>query len=86
MKGGAILTVNIPVAAVIVALLAPGYVLTCWIWPYAACGRCDGSGEHSSPSGTAYRPCRRCKGSGRRLRLGRRLWDHTDIDPCDRRR
>jgi DnaJ-class molecular chaperone len=66
------------------ALLA-GYALVCRVWPYAACGRCDGRGEHSSPSGKTYRECRRCKGSGRRLRLGRRLWDHSEIDPRNRR-
>jgi len=51
------------------------YLLACWWWPYAACGRCKGAGRHRSPTGKAFRQCRRCKGSGRRVRLGRRLFE-----------
>lgn len=56
-------------AWLIVLLLLAGYLVACRIWPYASCGRCQGSGRSPSPSGKAWRPCTRCKGSGRRRRL-----------------
>jgi hypothetical protein len=52
-----------------------GYLVVCAVWPFAACRWCGGSGKHRSPSGKAWRPCRRCRGSGRRVRLGRRVFE-----------
>jgi hypothetical protein len=62
---------------VLVVLWLGGYILACWVWPYASCGRCQGSGQRRSPSGKAFGDCRRCGGSGRRLRIGRRLWNNS---------
>jgi hypothetical protein len=56
-----------------VLLAAAVYLLACWIWPFAACQRCDGLGRFHSPSGKAWRRCRRCKGTGERLRTGHRV-------------
>jgi len=50
-------------------------LLAIWLFPYSPCWHCRGSGKHRS--GKYWRPCRRCKGTGRRIRLGRRLWDWT---------
>jgi hypothetical protein len=50
-----------------------GYVIACWIWPFAACRKCDGAGKFASPSGRAWRNCKRCKGSGKRVRGGVRV-------------
>lgn len=64
------------IAGVIVAgllLWGGGYVLACWIWPFAACRRCDGAGRFRSPTGRAWRNCKRCKGSGKRVRFGVRV-------------
>lgn len=63
------------IAGVIVAglLWSGGYVIACWIWPFAACRRCKGAGKFRSPSGRAWRNCKRCKGSGRRVRFGVRM-------------
>jgi hypothetical protein len=58
-------------AAVVAGLV---YAVQCAIWPFAACGKCEGQGKFLSPSGKAWRRCRRCKGSGERVRIGRRLW------------
>lgn len=55
------------------SIAAAGYAVACWIWPFANCPRCHGSGKHRSPSGRAFRRCRRCKGTGARLRTGRRV-------------
>lgn len=64
---------------VILALLAlvwlAGYLIACWIWPFAACSKCKGARVYRSPSGKAWRKCRRCKGSGERIRTGRRVWN-----------
>ena len=51
------------------------YAVACVAWPYSAYSRCSGSGKRPSPSGRAFRNCPRCSGTGRRLRLGRRLFD-----------
>jgi hypothetical protein len=59
-------------------LLGGGYLLTCRIWPFRACGRCKGLGRLHAPNGKAWRDCPRCKGTGRRLRIGRRLWNHAE--------
>ncbi len=59
-----------------VALLA-AYVAACAIYPFIAHGRCNGTGKLRSPSGKAWRTCRGCKGSGRKLRIGRRLFNAT---------
>lgn len=61
-------------AATATVLAATAYGLSCWLFPFAACRRCD-SGKQRSPSGRAWRTCRRCKGSGARLRIGRQAWN-----------
>jgi hypothetical protein len=49
------------------------YAFACWLRPYRACRRCEGSGKRRSRSGRAWRPCRPCNETGQRLRFGRRL-------------
>lgn len=63
--------------AVVVAVAA--YAAACAFWPYAPCPRCAGTGKRKSPSGRYWRDCKRCKASGKRLRLGRRIFNfwHT---------
>jgi hypothetical protein len=51
-------------------LLTAIYLLSCRIYPYANCGRCNGSGKSRSPSRKAFRNCGRCTGTGRRERAG----------------
>jgi hypothetical protein len=65
-------------SALILALLAVTvcYAVACWIWPFKACRKCDGTGKRRSPSGRAFRLCRRCDGTGRRLRAGRWIYNH----------
>ena len=56
------------------AVLVPlAYALSCWWLPYASCWCCKRTGIHAR--GKVFRPCRICSGSGRRLRVGRRLWN-----------
>ncbi|SFQ68929.1 hypothetical protein SAMN05421810_11312 [Amycolatopsis arida] len=56
----------------VVVGLAGVYLLTVAMWPYRACGGCQG-GKVRSPSGRHWRPCRRCGGTGRRRRWGAHL-------------
>lgn len=64
-------------AATAVVTTAAGYALSCLLWPFARCRICDGHGHHSPKRNRRIsRPCWWCKGGGRRLRLGRRLWNH----------
>ena len=58
-----------------VVLLGAGYVLSCWWWPFTACPRCEGGKKYGSGR-KVWRDCRRCRGSGRRLRVGRRVWNY----------
>jgi hypothetical protein len=55
---------------------AVGYGLACWIWAFKPCRVCSGLGRRPSPSGRAFRVCWWCKGTGRRLRLGRWIYNH----------
>jgi len=69
------------------ALAAVGFLgwrlLAIWLFPYAPCRHCRGTGKHRS--GQYWRPCRRCRGTGRRIRLGRRIWDWTRNTDTTRR-
>jgi hypothetical protein len=62
------------------ALIALGLILyyptSCAFWPYARCWRCKGDGKFTAWWGKAFRLCGRCDGTGRRLRIGRRIYNH----------
>lgn len=58
------------------SFVAALYAGSCWWFPYAPCWCCDGKGRHYRKDGKVLRDCKWvCKGSGRRLRIGRRLWN-----------
>jgi hypothetical protein len=49
-----------------------GYLVACWLYPFAPCRRCAGSGKRRAPwNRRAFRLCNRCDGDGHRLRTGR---------------
>ncbi|RAY16594.1 hypothetical protein DPM19_05730 [Actinomadura craniellae] len=52
------------------------YLISCRIWPFTACTKCEGAGRFRSPNGRAWRYCTRCNGKGARLRTGRRILNH----------
>ncbi|MFI9119008.1 hypothetical protein ACIGW0_06305 [Streptomyces bikiniensis] len=58
-----------------------GYSLLCAVSPFATCRTCRGFGHKVvlDRKGRPKRakPCRRCKGHGKRLRVGRRLTNHS---------
>jgi hypothetical protein len=49
-------------------------VVAAKVWPFAGCGRCDGSGRNLGSNGKRWGTCRKCKGSGKRQRLAVRLF------------
>ena len=53
-----------------------GYIGACAYWPFGACRKCGGTGKARSITKKFWRPCYRCDGTGRRVRIGRRLYDH----------
>jgi DnaJ-class molecular chaperone len=52
------------------------YLISCRVWPFTSCRKCDGAGRFRSPNGRAWRYCRRCNGNGSRLRTGRRVMNY----------
>ena len=59
----------------VLAVITLGYALTCVIWPFKACRRCDGTGKLRSPLIKAIRLCPRCNASGLKLRAGRKAFN-----------
>lgn len=64
---------NVPIALLILAAVV-AYLVSCAVWPYAPCRHCGG-GKQRAPKGRVWRDCRWCGGRGRRVRLGRRLFE-----------
>lgn len=68
-------------AGAVLAILG-WYVIACWLFPFAACVWCHGSGRWHQPLQSKkrkrrrnWRPCWWCKGTGKRLRKGRRIYN-----------
>ena len=67
---------DLPRLAALAVLAVLGWrLLAIWLFPFAPCRHCRGSGKHRS--GQYWRPCPKCQGTGRRTRTGRRIWDWT---------
>lgn len=65
--------------------------LACWVaslylWPFAPCRKCEGSGRNRGSDGKRYGQCRRCEGSGRRTRFGARAVHRGRVSLAERRR
>lgn len=60
--------------AVLAALI---YAALCWVRPFADCGSCGGTGRRPAGRLRRARPCRRCRETGKRLRIGRRVWNYS---------
>lgn len=57
------------------------YSAACWWRPFRDCWCCDGTGKHYKEKdgkriSKTFKPCRWCRGLGRRLRIGRRIYNH----------
>jgi len=53
------------------------YLLMCAAFPFGHCRRCHGTGKLYSKIFTkSFRLCPRCEGTGRRVRIGRRVYEY----------
>ncbi|MFH8405532.1 hypothetical protein ACH4FX_12265 [Streptomyces sp. NPDC018019] len=69
------------VAAIAVLAIVFGYPLLCYLSPLTACRRCDGWG-HATKTGRdgqlrRGKDCRRCRTTGKRVRIGRRIYERA---------
>ncbi|MFI6331913.1 hypothetical protein ACIBBG_26845 [Micromonospora chersina] len=68
---------TVTATGIILAVLA-AYGLSCIVWPFADCRLCSGRGHFRSKSKRKLsRPCWWCHRTGKRLRIGRRLWNRA---------
>jgi hypothetical protein len=64
-------------ASLALAGYAACYLLMCAAFPFGHCRRCHGTGKLYSPlSRKVFRLCPRCDGTGRRVRIGRRVYEY----------
>lgn len=65
--------------AIVVGFVVAGwfayYASSCLFWPYGACWWCKGKRGLPGWWGGGYRMCGWCGGSGRRLRVGRWIYN-----------
>lgn len=55
-----------------------GYLASCAVKPFRDCWLCDGKAHHRSKRNPKLsRPCRWCGATGKRLRIGRRVWNRV---------
>ncbi|MFJ4713156.1 hypothetical protein [Streptomyces sp. NPDC088785] len=66
-------------ATVSLLLVTFCYSVKCWLSPFGDCRQCDGMGHEIKydRKGKAKRgkDCRRCKATGKRIRVGRHLYN-----------
>jgi hypothetical protein len=53
------------------------YLGACALFPFGNCRRCKGTGKLRNPiARRTFRLCPRCDGTGRRVRIGRRVYEY----------
>jgi hypothetical protein len=62
------------------------WVLSLYLWPFAPCRRCEGSGRNKGSNRKRYGECKRCRGSGRRRRLGAKTIHRGAVSLADKAR
>ncbi|MEO3926933.1 hypothetical protein ABGB07_24120 [Micromonosporaceae bacterium B7E4] len=67
------MTPMILLASLIPAGYAAWYIVLCAVAPFGRCRRCAGRRNRLD---RRHRDCRWCDGTGRRVRIGRRLYDY----------
>ncbi|MFE9256238.1 hypothetical protein [Streptomyces sp. NPDC006879] len=71
------------IASALTLLATGAYAVLCAASPFGTCRKCDGIGAHLKTNRAGRlkkaKPCRRCRcrGHGKRLRIGRRLLNHS---------
>ncbi|MEV6167569.1 hypothetical protein AB0L99_04985 [Streptomyces sp. NPDC051954] len=73
---------SLPLLAIACLLVVTlGYVVKCWLSPFGDCRNCAGMG-HALKSDRKGRPkrgkdCRRCHATGKRIRVGRWIYNRA---------
>jgi len=62
------------------------WVASLYLFPFAPCMKCGGSGRNQGSNGKRYGQCRRCGGSGRRIRLGATMVHRGRVSLAERKR
>ena len=72
------MTPAILLATLIVVGYAAFYLLMCAAFPFGRCRRprCTGGRVYSRLFTKAFKLCPRCEGTGRRVRIGRRIYEY----------
>ena len=72
------MTSLVTLASLAIAGYAAFYLLMCAAFPFGTCRhpRCSGGRIYSRIFTKAFRLCPRCEGTGRRVRIGRRVYEH----------
>lgn len=69
------------IVTAIVLAVAGWYAFACWFFPFRACTWCKGTSRWHQPGQSKrrrrrhFRACWVCKGTGKRLRIGRRIYN-----------
>jgi hypothetical protein len=72
--------------AVIGLIALAGWAVSLYLWPFAPCGKCLGSGRNPGSNSKRHGQCRRCKGAGRRIRFGARTVHRGRVALADRKK
>jgi hypothetical protein len=68
-------------AAAFLLIVTFGYIVKCWLSPFGDCRKCDGMGHDfkTDRKGKAKRgrDCRRCDATGKRIRVGRWIYNRA---------
>jgi hypothetical protein len=65
-------------ATAIVLFLALAYPISCVVRPMRDCWCCKGTGHHRAEKNRKLsRPCRWCGQTGKRMRIGRRIYNRA---------
>ena len=70
----------------VVLLLIVWRAVTLYVWPYAPCRKCEGSGRNAGSDRKRFGQCRRCMGAGRRIRFGARTVHRGRVALADRKK
>jgi len=76
-----------PLTAFLAGLVLFGVLVgSLYLWPFAPCWKCEGSGRNPGSKRKRYGQCRRCGGAGRRIRLGARTVHRGRVSLAERRK
>jgi hypothetical protein len=79
-----LLPTTLTLASLLTAGYTASYLLLCAVAPFGRCRHCHGTGKRSTRL-TRRLPklCHHCDATGRRVRLGRRLFEHIRAEYRD---